>query len=151
MIRDKNRSFDLELFLQQPLFAHLSTLSDEGPRDSPVWLDWDGTHIWIIGNANDSFPRRIREHPSCAIGIIDYDQRSGKVLHAGFRGQAVVKEFDLAIARRLLAKYLGSDESSWDVRFQNLDSSNVLICFTPETVVVRDQSYVPSSADANSI
>jgi hypothetical protein len=32
-----SRSFDLDEFLKEPLFAHLSTMSDEGPRDSPVW------------------------------------------------------------------------------------------------------------------
>lgn len=34
------RSFDLDEFLNKPLFvlAHLSTTSFEGPRDSPVWF-----------------------------------------------------------------------------------------------------------------
>lgn len=35
----------------------------------------------------------------------------------------------------------------WDPPFKNLDESNVLICFKPETVVVRDQSYVLSESD----
>ncbi|MGP4074747.1 pyridoxamine 5'-phosphate oxidase family protein [Halobacillus sp. K22] len=139
-----NRSFDLDEFLKKPLFAHLSTLSKEGPRESPVWFYWENGYIYIIGTPSDSFPQRIEENPGCAIGIVDFDHTTGKVLHAGFRGQATVEPFDKKIATRLLERYLGPDEESWDPRFQGLDDSNILIKFAPETVVVRDQSYMPS-------
>lgn len=38
IIRFRGKSFDLDNFLKKPLFAHLSTMSEEGPRDSPVWF-----------------------------------------------------------------------------------------------------------------
>jgi hypothetical protein len=44
-------------------------------------------------------------------------------------------------------RYLGTEMEQWDPPFKNLDESNVLICFKPETVVVRDQSYVLSESD----
>lgn len=140
-----NKSFDLDEFMQKPLFAHLSTLSKEGPRESPVWFYWEDEHIYIIGTpSSDSFPGRIEENPACAIGIVDLDHITGKVLHAGFRGHATVEPFDKTIATRLLERYLGPDEESWDPRFQGLGNSNILIKFVPETVVVRDQSFIPS-------
>ncbi len=142
IIRDSKRSFELDIFLMKPLFAHLSTMSDEGPRESPVWFHWEEDQLWIIGTPFDSFPGRIQKYPKCAIGIVDFDNRTGKVLHAGFRGQAVVKPFNKDIAYKLLSRYLGKNEEFWDIRFKNLDDSNVLICFEPETVVVRDQSFL---------
>ncbi|MCF6408970.1 pyridoxamine 5'-phosphate oxidase family protein [Pseudalkalibacillus salsuginis] len=139
------RSFNLDEFLKKPLFAHLSTLSKEGPRESPVWFYWEDECIYIIGTpSSDSFPSRIEENPECAIGVVDFDPATGKVLHAGFRGRATVEAFDKGIATRLLKRYLGSDEKNWDSRFQGLGNSNILIRFAPETVVVRDQSFVPS-------
>ncbi|KGX87887.1 pyridoxamine 5-phosphate oxidase [Pontibacillus halophilus JSM 076056 = DSM 19796] len=135
------RSFDLDKFLEKPLFAHLSTSSPEGPRDSPVWFLWEDKCLWIIGTPGDTFPLRIKEQPSCAIGIVDFDPGTGKVLHAGFRGKATVESFDSSLAKRLFTKYLGPNENNWDCRFKDQDPNNVLIRFAPETVVVRDQSY----------
>lgn len=140
-----NRSFDLDEFMKKPLFAHLSTMAKEGPRESPVWFYWEDEYIWIIGTPpSDTFPARIEENPNCAIGIVDFDRSTGKVLHAGFRGTATVEPFDKGIATRLLTRYLGPHEEEWSPNFQGLGNSNVLIKFVPETVVVRDQSYAPS-------
>ncbi|WP_417899809.1 pyridoxamine 5'-phosphate oxidase family protein [Bacillus haimaensis] len=140
IIRGK-RSFDLDEFLKKPLFAHLSTVSSEGPRDSPVWFFWEDKCLWIIGTPGDTFPLRIDNNPNCAIGIVDFDPATGKVLHAGFRGRATVEPFNFDLAKRLFAKYMGSNEMEWDSRFKNQDPKNVFIRFVPETVVVRDQSY----------
>jgi hypothetical protein len=148
IIRDRTSSFNLDDFLMNPFFAHLSTLSEEGPRESPVWFLWEKEQIWIIGSpVQDSFPGRIIKNPLCAIGIVDFDYCVGKVHHAGFRGHATVEKFNKEISNKLLSKYLGPNEERWDSRFQNLDDSNVLICFTPVTVVVRDQSFLPSGID----
>lgn len=140
-----NRSFDLDEFLKKPLFAHLSTLSANGPRESPVWFHWENECIWIIGTpSSDSFPGRVEENPKCAIGIVELDHTTGKVLHAGFRGCATVESFDKGITNRLLTRYLGSNHEKWDPMFRELDDNNILIRFVPETVVVRDQSFNPS-------
>ncbi|MCP3028705.1 pyridoxamine 5'-phosphate oxidase family protein [Halobacillus sp. A5] len=134
-------SFNLDEFLEKPLFAHLSTSSTEGPRDSPVWVLWKDKCLWIIGTHGDTFPLRIKEEPSCAIGIVDFNPSTGKVLHAGFRGKATVEPFDINLAKHLFTKYLGPNENIWDSRFKDQDPNNVFIRFVPETVVVRNQSY----------
>ena len=72
--------FELEEFLSRPLFAHLATNSELGPRESPVWFHWDGDHIWIIGG--DSFPDNVRRDARCAVGIVDFDR-------AGFGDPAI--------------------------------------------------------------
>src|SRR5882724_8595890 len=63
--------FELAEFLSRPLYAHLAHNSNEGPRESPVWFDWDGEAIWIIGGA--SFPANLKRDPRCALGIVDWD------------------------------------------------------------------------------
>jgi Pyridoxamine 5'-phosphate oxidase len=145
VIADRPRTVDLNEFLQRPLFAHLSTLAPEGPRDSPVWFLWEEECLWVIGSKrSDSFPRRLRHDARCAVGIVDFDRTRGLVQHVGVRGCASVEPFDPDRARRLLVRYLGGDQGAWDRRFQETlaDPDNVLVRVVPETVVARDVSYI---------
>ena len=43
----------LEDFLARPLFCHLGTLSEDGPRVSPLWFLWEDGAIWIIATLSD--------------------------------------------------------------------------------------------------
>jgi Pyridoxamine 5'-phosphate oxidase len=144
LIHDRPRTVDLEEFLSRPLFAHLASSSEEGPRESSVWFLWDDGALWIIGSLrDDSFPGRIEREPRCAISIVDFDLQRGLVHHVGMRGRASVEPFDPDRATRLLRRYLGERIEAWDRRFREAleDPDNVLIRFSPETVVARDQSY----------
>jgi len=129
--------------LARPVFGHLATGSEQGPRESPVWFLWEGGVLWIIGNyETDSFPKRIEREPRCAIGIINFDVSTGLIQHIGFRGQARLEAHDPERMKRLLDRYLGALES-WDPRFVKIldDTNYIFIRFEPETAVVRDQSY----------
>jgi len=135
----------MDELLARPLFAHLATLSDRGPRESPVWFLWEEESLWIIGNYRaDTFPARIEREPRCAIGIVDFDRTKGLVQHVGFRGRARVEPHDEERMKRLLRRYLGEELSQWDARFVEIlyDADYVFVCFEPETAVVRDQSYI---------
>jgi hypothetical protein len=135
--------FDLNEFLSRPLYAHLAHDSENGPRESPVWFHWDGQAIWIIGGA--SFPANLKRDPRCAIGIVDWNPATGKSHHVGMRGTAEVLPYDPAMTRTIFRRYFGPDEADWDPRFNydatGEDASLTMVRFTPETVVVRDQSY----------
>jgi hypothetical protein len=136
--------FDLDEFLSRPLFAHLATSSRHGPRESPVWFLWENGSLWIIGG--DTFPKTLRDDPRCAIGIVDFDVATAKVHHVGFRGTATVLPYDVTIGKKILARYFGPHEERWDRRFHDVRTGQTdypLIRFTPETVVIRDQSYSP--------
>lgn len=129
--------------LARPLFAHLATSSEAGPRESPVWFLWEDSALWIIGNyRTDSFPKRIERDPRCAIGIVDFDASTGLVQHVGLRGRAALQPHDEERIKRLLSRYMGELET-WDSRFVEIlgDTDYIFIRFEPETVVVRDQSY----------
>lgn len=140
----------LEDILARPLFAHLATASERGPRESPVWFLWEDGALWIIGNyRTDSFPGRIEKEPRCAVGVVDFDISTGLVHHVGFRGLARIEPHDEGRVRRLLSRYLG-EAGQWDARFVDVlgDEDYVLVRFEPETAVVRDQSYEPRTSSA---
>jgi hypothetical protein len=155
IVRETGSHFDLDDeaagrlladLLSRPLFAHLATASDRGPRESPVWFLWEDGALWIIGNyQTDTFPKRVEREPRCAVGVVDFDAATGLVQHAGFRGRARLLPHDPARVERLLGRYMG-ERRRWDPRFVKIpgDADYVLIRFEPETVVVRDQSYVLS-------
>ncbi|MCC5832089.1 MAG: pyridoxamine 5'-phosphate oxidase family protein [Chlamydiales bacterium] len=49
--------------------AHLSTTENGEPRDSPVWFIWEEERIWIFGTSKDSFVKRLRTEPRCALVV----------------------------------------------------------------------------------
>jgi len=138
--------FDLDEFLSRPLYAHLAHNSDQGPRESPVWFLWDGQAVWIIGGT--SFPANLKRDPRCALGIVDWNPATGLSHHVGMRGKAEVLPFKGAMAKTIFRRYFGPDEADWDARFDYAatgeEAGLTLVRFTPETVVIRDQSYKPT-------
>ena len=142
----QSENIDLEEFLTRPLFAHLATVSENGPQDSPVWFLWEQSALWIIAVLEENtFHERIRRDSRCAVGIVDFDCGSGLVQHVGFRGRATLEPWDAERAKRLLSRYLGEDETKWHrERFlEGLEDrdTQLFVKFEPETGVVRDQSY----------
>ena len=76
--------------------------------------------------------------------FVDFDASSGLVHHVGMRGRAGVEDWNEERAKRILRHYLGPDEEHWDRgRFIEPlgDPDNLLVRFTPEIVVARDQPY----------
>ena len=133
----------LDDILSRPLFAHLATSSEQGPRESPVWFLWEGGALWIIGNyKTDTFPGRVEREPRCAVGVVDFDASTGLVQHVGFRGRAYLRPHDPGRMGRSLSRYMGG-AGQWDSRFVEIsdDADYIFIRFEPETAVVRDQSY----------
>ena len=133
--------FDLDEFLSRPLFAHLSTASDDGPRESPVWFLWQNGVVWIIGG--ESFPKNVQGEPRVAIGFVDFNPETGRLHHVGMRGVAAVLPYSQETASLIVQKYCGPAEH-WDRRFDDIRSGECalpMIRFVPKTVVMRDQSY----------
>jgi PPOX class probable F420-dependent enzyme len=72
--------------LQKPAFANLTTLMPDGsPQVSPVWCDFDGTHVIVNSAKNRQKDRNMRRDPRVALAIVDpqnpyrYLQVRGKV------------------------------------------------------------------------
>lgn len=91
---------------------------------------------------NDSFPKRLQADSRCAVGIIDFDLQAGLLRHVGFRGNATIEELNQNRLERLLYRYIGAP-NQWNKDFKKeiIDGLNLMIRFTPSTIVARDQSY----------
>ena len=75
---------------------------------------------------------------------MDRGPATGLRQHVGLRGRAEVLAFDPAVARTIFKKDFGPDEERWDPRFREDiegETGLPLIRFTPDTGVLRDQSY----------
>lgn len=147
-IVDSDPEIDLNEVLDRRLIAHLSTSTEEGPRHSPVWFLWEDEQLWILANRDRrTFPDRIEREPVCAIGIVDFDPVTGRLHHVGFRGKASIEPLDPARAERLLGRYFQAPTDAWNrERFgdpREWGDEMVFVRFSPTTVVVRDQSYIP--------
>jgi hypothetical protein len=138
-----DRDFPLEDVLSRPLMAHLATASAAGPRDSPLGFLWEDGAMWFVGRSVDTFPKRVRETPQCAVGVVDFDLQRGMLRHVGMRGTAEVTALDAARLRRLLARYLGEDPARWSRTFTRdvVDTLDLMVRFRPTSFVARDQSY----------
>jgi Pyridoxamine 5'-phosphate oxidase len=141
-MRVLEQDFDIDAFLTRPLFAHLATVGEEGPYETPVWFAWEDNALWLIASRGSSFPKRLQVDCRASIGIVDFDLQRGFLQHVGMRGTTQVVGMDPDRLRRLLVRYLGP-EPQWNPWFKAnvIDHQDIMIRFDPLTVVARDQSY----------
>ena len=140
------RPFDPELLLSLPLMANLATMSEEGPRNAPVWFLWEDEALWIPGGARGSSVGRLQREPRCALEIVHHDNAAGVLAHLGYRGRASVEPMSPPRFRRLLAKYLGPDEAAWNLWFVGSvaridDPDGGLIRMVPDSTFTNNVSF----------
>jgi PPOX class probable F420-dependent enzyme len=98
----------LDLF-QKKAFAHLATLMPDGqPQVTPVWCDFDGTHVRINSARGRVKDRNMRRDPRVTLTIQDPDN---PYRYLEVRGRVVEISEDGADAHidSLAQKYLGVD------------------------------------------
>lgn len=140
-------SFDPEDVLRLPLVANLATCAADGaPRNAPVWFHWEVGALFMLSDEGASSVRRIGHDSRVAVEIVDYDNAQGLMRHVGLRGRATVIPMDRALFRRLLARYLGLDETAWNPWFlENIarisDPKGRLIRLMPDSIFTNDVSF----------
>lgn len=95
--------------LEGPNFGHLATLMADGsPQVSPVWVDYDGTHILVNTAEGRAKPRNVRRDPRVAVSIAD---QQNPYSSATIRGRVVEITHEGADAHidKLAKKYMGQD------------------------------------------
>lgn len=102
--------FELDEFLSRPLFAHLATNSEQGPRESPIWFLWKDQALWAIGGT--SFPANLERDPRCTVGIVDFVLATGLLQHVGLQGTAEVLPLEPRVVTLIFAKYMGNDQTA---------------------------------------
>src|SRR5574341_1541335 len=95
---------------QKKAFASLATLMPDGqPQVTPVWCDFDGTHVLVNSARNRVKDRNMRHDPRVSLAIIDPDN---PYRYLEVRGRVVEVTEDGADAHidKMAKKYLGQDK-----------------------------------------
>jgi PPOX class probable F420-dependent enzyme len=98
----------LDLF-QKKAFAHLATvMADGSPQVTPVWCDFDGTHIRINTARGRVKDKNMRRQPKVALTVLDPEN---PYRYLGVRGRVAEITEDGADRHidSLTKKYLGQD------------------------------------------
>ncbi|NOZ28778.1 MAG: PPOX class F420-dependent oxidoreductase [Chloroflexi bacterium] len=64
----------MDLLTEKRAFAHLATVMPDGtPQVTPVWFDWDGTHVRVNSARGRQKDRNLRRVRYAALSIQDPD------------------------------------------------------------------------------
>ncbi len=138
--------FDPQAVLPQPLMVMLATTCPDGPRIAPMWFLWEDGALWMPSDAGASTVTRLAEDTAVAAEIVQFSAEDGVLLHLGLRGRAEVCPMDVPRFKRLLAKYLGPDESAWNPWFiahvaRYDDPEGRMIRLVPDSVFTNNVSF----------
>lgn len=99
----------LDLFAKRA-FANLATLMPDGsPQVTPVWVDYDGTHVIVNSARGRQKDRNMRRNPSVSMVLSD-PKNPYRYLEIRGRVAEITEEGASAHIDKLAQKYLGVDE-----------------------------------------
>jgi PPOX class probable F420-dependent enzyme len=95
---------------QKKAFASLATVNVDGtPQVTPVWVDYDGTHIRFNTAKGRVKERNLRRNPAVAVAVIDPDNPYRYLQVKGRIAEATETGADQHIDA-LAKKYMGVDK-----------------------------------------
>ena len=90
-------------------FAHLATLMPDGrPQVTPVWCDFDGTHVRVNSAKGRVKDRNMRRDPRVALSLIDPDN-GYRYLEVRGRVVDITEKGGVEHIDALAKKYMGVD------------------------------------------
>ncbi len=119
----------MDLF-QRPAFANLATLNADGsPQVTPVWCDFDGTHILVNTARGRVKDRNLRREPRVALSVLDPDN---PYRYLGVQGRVVEMTEQGADAHidKMAKKYLNKESYP----FRTPSEVRVIVKIKPEKV-----------------
>jgi PPOX class probable F420-dependent enzyme len=132
-------SDEITAFLSEPIIARLATVQSGGaPYIAPVWQQWDGDRMYIVGRADSGFVDHIRNEPRVAVSCADdVNPEHARVLIQGIaeilEGPAPMAGRTLRIAEEMAVRYMGPDGPTYVRR--TVDRPRCLIAVSPESIV----------------
>jgi PPOX class probable F420-dependent enzyme len=102
----------LDLF-QKKAFAHLATLNPDGtPQVTPVWIDYDGTHILVNSARGRRKDKNMERNRAVALSIQDPDNPYRYLEVRGNVDEITEEGADQHIDK-MAKKYIGADTYPW--------------------------------------
>ena len=121
---------DYKDILQKKAFANLATVNTDGtPQVTPVWVDYDGTHVRFNTAKGRVKDQNLRRNPAVALSISDPDNPY-RYLQVRGRVAEVTETGADAHIDSLAKKYLGQDKYP----YRKPGEVRVIYKVTPERV-----------------
>ena len=119
--------------LAEPNLAHLATLMADGsPQVTPVWVDFDGTHVLVNTAMGRIKANNLARDPRVALDVTDRNN-GYKVLAVRGRVMELTEEGADAHIDKLCKKYTGKDKYTKS----SPDERRVILRILPERVLER--------------
>ncbi|MBZ5703522.1 MAG: PPOX class F420-dependent oxidoreductase [Acidobacteriia bacterium] len=119
--------------LKKPVFAHFVTLLKDGsPQSTPVWVEYDGTHVLVnsaVGRVKD---QNVRRDPRVALSLTD-PENPYRYLEIRGRVVEITQQGADELIDKLAFKYLGKEKYP----FRQPGEQRVTYKIAPEKVVAR--------------
>jgi PPOX class probable F420-dependent enzyme len=94
-------------------FAHVATVMPDGsPQVSPVWVDYDGTHVVFNTEMHRVKPRNLKLDPRIAVSVHDQANPYNFVQVRGRVVEMTTEDGEAGIDA-MAKKYLGQDKYPW--------------------------------------
>jgi len=117
----------LDLF-QKKAFANLATLMPDGsPQVTPVWVDFDGTHVLVNSARGRQKDKNIKKNGNVALAIIDPDNPYRYLQIMGTVDDITEEGADAHIDK-MAKKYMGKDSYP----FRNPQETRVVYKILPQ-------------------
>ena len=96
--------------LYKKSFAHLATVNRDGsPQSTPVWCDFDGTHVLVNSAKGRRKDRNMRRDPRVSLSIVDPDNPY-RYLEVRGRVVQITEEGAAGHIHKMAKKYLNLDQ-----------------------------------------
>jgi PPOX class probable F420-dependent enzyme len=121
---------ELQDLFKKPAFANLATLNPDGsPQVTPVWVDFDGTHVIVNTARGRVKDRNLQREPRVALSILDPEN---PYRYLGIQGRVTEMTEAGADAHidKMAKKYLNKDTYP----FRKPGEVRVIVKITPEKV-----------------
>lgn len=91
---------EIDGLLQGTAVARLATIDPDGyPSIVPVWIEWDGATVWIVGRAAADYVANLRRNPRVGVSVVDPADADRRV---EIRGRASVADGPGPLGGRML-------------------------------------------------
>jgi PPOX class probable F420-dependent enzyme len=96
--------------LQKKSFANLATLMPDGtPQVTPVWIDFDGTHVLVNSARGRQKDKNLRNNPAVAMSILD-PENPYRYLEIRGRVTEITEQGADDHIDKMAKKYIGADK-----------------------------------------
>lgn len=119
----------LDLF-EKPAIATIATLLSDGrPQVTPVWVDYDGTHLLVVTRKGTRKHENVERDPRVTVTVLDPDD-SYRYVEVRGDVEAMPEEGALAFSDEQARRYWGVEQYPYE-----RDAPRVLLHIRPERVV----------------